>query len=365
MKKLAKAIAVSLSTFITANATTVVHLGEENKYFEFDVEEQGNTYTIKQAYVLKNAPLDEVILDIPGKKDGKQVVLASRSFFHFGIGGGAVPHRFPRTTLRFSRVDGIGAKLPDNCSNLFELAMSLEDIDFHNVDATHFVTNMSDMFWSCRNLKKVDFGDLNTSNVTNMSRLFCCCFGLREINYGNFVTNNVTNMCFMFAGCIRLPGEAVNNLNTQNVRNMRCMFRMTGLRHLNFGANFLTDNVTDMSGMFSENRNLLELDISGFNTQRVTNMSNMFENCGHITKLNLKHLNTSELRNIQGLFKGCKSLQELILPSQGFRQDIQGADNSMFAGCYNLAHNSEIKYQDNQAIDLGQMSVDNINRLHD
>ncbi|MBQ9335598.1 MAG: BspA family leucine-rich repeat surface protein [Alphaproteobacteria bacterium] len=359
MNKIAKAIAVSLSTFITANATTVVHLGEENEYYGFNVEEKGNTYLIKQAYVFDNAPSGRVVLDIPGQLDGKQIEFAPKCFKNFGAA------KLVATSLRFSRVNGVGARMPQDCGRFCECAISLRSVDFHNVDATANITDMSDMFYLSRNINKVDFGDLNTSNVTNMSGLFKCCHGLGEINYGNFATNNVTDMSFMFAGCCKLPREAMNNLNTQNVRNMRCMYRMAGFKTLNFGANFNTDNVTDMSGMFSANKELLEIDISRFHTDRVTDMSNMFEGCSRITALDLERCNTSELRNITGLIKNCSSLQDLRLPLQGFRQDIQGADNNIFEGCYSLSHNGKIKYQNGQVIDFGQMTADNINRLND
>ncbi len=49
MNKIAKAIAVSLSTFITVNATTVVHLGEKNKYYGFDLEKKRKHISDKES----------------------------------------------------------------------------------------------------------------------------------------------------------------------------------------------------------------------------------------------------------------------------------------------------------------------------
>ncbi len=326
------------------------------------MKKKGNTYLIKKAYVFNNAPSGRVILDIPGQLDGKQVELDCCSFESFGF---STEKTQLETILRFSHVNGVGAKLPRNCSYFAQKAFSLVSVDFHNVDPAPITTEMQYMFRSCKNLQNVDFGDLNTSNVSNMAGLFVGCISLSSIlTFGSFETGNVTDMSLMFAFTPRLQEINLSNFNTQAVTNMAHMFKFSGVRNLNFGANFRTDNVTNMSYMFAV-AVLLKLDISGFNTHRVADMSYMFRGCADISALDLHHIDTSALRNIHGLFENCASLQCLRLPSQGFRQDIQGADNSMFAGCYNLAQISEIKYHNGQVVDLGKMSVDNINRLHD
>ena len=74
---------------------------------------------------------------------------------------------------------------------------------------TENVTNMSNMFKSCKNLTTIP--QLDTSNVTNMSSMFTFCSNLTTIP--QLDTSNVTNMNNMFTGCLSLTTIDITHMN--------------------------------------------------------------------------------------------------------------------------------------------------------
>ena len=133
---------------------------------------------------------------------------------------------------------------------------------------------------------KVVFKDFDTSAVTNMSYMFYYCRNLTTLDLSNFNTSAVTNMSSMFTSC--------RNLTTIDL------------------SNFNTSAVTNMSSMFDLCSNLSTLDLSNFNTSSVTDMSYMFSNCGNLTTIDLSNFNTSAVTNMDSMFDGCSNLSTII-----------------------------------------------------
>jgi surface protein len=122
--------------------------------------------------------------------------------------------------------------------------------DFSNV------TNMSDLFDSCRNLTSIP--QLQTGNVTNMSYMFSFCDSLTSIP--QLDTSNVTNMYAIFYGCSSL--QTIPQLDTSNIKDMGCMFQnatnLISLPALN------TTKVTNISSYFGT-KNIEKLtDVGGW-----------------------------------------------------------------------------------------------------
>ena len=142
---------------------------------------------------------------------------------------------------------------------------------------TSSVTNMSNMFYNCRNLTTLDLSSFNTSAVTNMSSMFYDCRKLTTLDLSSFDTSAVADMSYMFYDC--------SNLTTLDL------------------SNFNTSAVTNMSSMFYYCRNLTTLDLSSFDTSVVTDMSNMFYNCSKLTTI----IGTHTLEEVQaGTIKALK-----------------------------------------------------------
>ena len=169
------------------------------------------------------------------------------------------------------------AVLPKSCNNLFRW-FNAESIDLSKADAS-IVTDMNDMFDSCKNLKSVDLGSLNTSNVTTMGEMFYNCQKLESVNFTGIKTENVTRMDNMFTGCKSLESLDVSDFDTSNVNTMFNMFwGCSGLKTLDIST-FDTRNVTNMTGMFYSCSSLESLDLSGFTVSSDTYTSSMFYNC--------------------------------------------------------------------------------------
>ena len=69
---------------------------------------------------------------------------------------------------------------------------------------TSAVTNMSYMFYDCRNLTTLDLSNFNTSAVTDMSSMFSICSNLSTMDLSSFNTSSVTDMSYMFSSCSKL-----------------------------------------------------------------------------------------------------------------------------------------------------------------
>ena len=89
---------------------------------------------------------------------------------------------------------------------------------------TSNVTDMNNMFGSCKSLTTLDLSKFDTSNVTNMNYMFSSCDSLTTLDLSKFDTSNVTNMNNMFYGCTSLTTLDVSGFNTGNVTNMFYMF---------------------------------------------------------------------------------------------------------------------------------------------
>ena len=151
--------------------------------------------------------------------------------------------------------------------------------------------------------------NLNTENVTNMGDMFNTCKGLENLDLSSFNTAKVTDMGYMFSGSNGLTSLDLSSFNTAKVENMSCMFSgCNGLASLDLSS-FNTAEVTNMSGMFGNCSALTSLDVSSFNTVKVTNMSAMFSDCSSLNKIYVSDdFTTGEVSSSVNMFKGCSNL---------------------------------------------------------
>ena len=196
------------------------------------------------------------------------------------------------------------------------------------------MTDTSEFFSGCSNLKSVDLRGFDTSRVKNMRSMFYACSSLSNLDLSHFNTSNVTNMTCMFMGCNSLSNLDLSCFNTTNVTDMRFMFNdCNDLSSLNISY-FNTSNVVDMRYMFRGCRSLKNLDLKNFNTSKVLHMEHMFDSCDGLTNLNLSHFNTSKVERIYGMFTNCSSLSSLDLSH--FDTSNIVVYSIMLCGCTNL-----------------------------
>ena len=234
---------------------------------------------------------------------------------------------------------------PTSCYEWFygcKYLTTIEGIDYLN---TENVTDMSNMFESCYELKTLDLSNFDTKNVTDMFSMFYRCFSLTILNLTSFDTKNVTNMASMFNYCEALTTLDVSNFDTQNVKDMANMFTgCSALKTLNL-SNFDTKNVTNMFSMFSNCYALTTLDISGFNTKNVWDMDIMFSNCFALKTLDLSSFDTKNVVRIRYMFESCSALTT-IYASEKFVTTAVGEDYGMFDGCIHLV--GAVPYDENK-----------------
>ena len=91
-------------------------------------------------------------------------------------------------------------------------------IDISEWDVSN-VTNMSHMFYVCKELKSVgDLSDWDVSNVTNMSSMFLTCVELESIgDISKWDVSNVTNMSYMFYMC-RSLNQNLSNWDVSKIK---------------------------------------------------------------------------------------------------------------------------------------------------
>ena len=153
-----------------------------------------------------------------------------------------------------------------DCSKLFsgyEKLKKIVGLQYFRTDQTE---NMSDMFFGCMQLKRLNLKKLDTGNVTNLSNMFYLCLHLQSLNLEKLHTDQVTDMSAMFAGCSELKELDLGIFDTSNVKNMdRMFFLCKSLEKLNISS-FDTGNVETMRKMFNGCESLGELDVNHFDT---------------------------------------------------------------------------------------------------
>jgi surface protein len=184
-----------------------------------------------------------------------------------------------------------------------------DTVDLTGLD-TSAVTNMYAMFQNTSNVKNLDITGWDTSNVIHMSDMFNQSYSLESIKgfgrYGDKTldTSKVTDMSEMFRLCTNLKDLDVTGMNTSNVTDMSFMFltcsSLSGVLNL---SHFDTSKVTSMADMFQATRSLDSVDLSSFNTQNVDTFAQMFNNSGAKT-LDLSSFTFNDNANINEMLNG-------------------------------------------------------------
>ncbi len=253
----------------------------------------------------------------------------------------------------------VSAKNVKSTQNWFRDCKNLKKVDFSEFD-TSKVTDMSHMFYFCLGLEQLDLNEWNVSNVTDMCGMFSYCSSLKQLNISKWDVRKVTDMRSLFYNCDGLTKLDLSKWNMNSVTTMSSMFQDSdnlaevklgkansgtlqnlssvfqsceNLKKISFGK-INTGNVTNMASMFYYCLSLENLNLSGFDTGNVTTMEEMFEWCEQLKTLNIKGFDTGKVTNMAGMFRYCKSLSSLDV--SGFDTGNVTTMRGMFAGCENL-----------------------------
>ncbi len=233
------------------------------------------------------------------------------------------------------------------CSLLGINVRTIENVIFEESFNTYTPTSLKDFFRDCTGLNEITgLKYLNTAEVTDMSFMFWNCRNLSSLDLTNFNTAKVENMSGMFHMCQKLSSLTLSeSFNTANVTDMSNMFSYCNmLEKLNL-SNFNTTKVEDMSYMFYMCQKLTELNLSNFKTEKVKNMKYMFSYCNMLEKLDLTNFNTAKATNMQEMFKGCSTLQTIYVSDNFVVTGITNEDykKDMFTGCKALPEYGDAK----------------------
>ena len=144
-------------------------------------------------------------------------------------------------------------------------------------------------------------------------------------------TSQVKYMQSMFSNCKNLTNINVTSLDTKNVISMVDMFyNCNKLQNIDV-SNFDTSNVTSMWAMFGNCNNLESIDVSNFDTRKVTKMGMMFLSCHKLKTLNLQNFDTSNIVDINSMFCWCSNLETINL--QGFNTSNVIEMEDLFSRC--------------------------------
>ena len=166
----------------------------------------------------------------------------------------------------------------------FENYSSLKKVDFTNIDLSE-LTSMENLFVNCPSLKEIDLSNKDASKVVSMKNAFKDLASLESLSLENLKTDSLEDMEGAFENCRTSNCFNVKGINTSKVANMaRAFYNCCSMGHTSNIldlTSFDTRNVTNMSSMF-ENCMVQEIDLSSFDVSRVTDMSNMFKNAQNV-----------------------------------------------------------------------------------
>ena len=181
-------------------------------------------------------------------------------------------------------------------------------------DDTKDITNMNNMFYSCKQLTTIPL--INTSNATTMASMFSGCSALTSVPLLN--TSKVTNMNYMFADCTNLT--SIPQLDVSNVTNMNYMFIRSRIESV---PSLDTSKVTTMSGMFKDCNFLRSAPM--LNTSNVTSMYHMFSGCNNLTTVpayDVSNVGGPGSAGFAGMFYECYKLKSISMTNIGADLDI-------------------------------------------
>ena len=169
--------------------------------------------------------------------------------------------------------------------------------------------DLSNLFYSCSNITKIDFSDFDFSNVETMEGLFNGCSSLTSIEFGNIKSENVKNMSWMFNDCISLKTLRLFNFDTSNVIDMRWMFHNCSSLEFLYLSNFNTSSLENMEAMFYGDIKLKYVSLFNFDTSKVTTFKRAFSKCESLESLYLRAFHTKNAIDMSYMFDGCKNLE--------------------------------------------------------
>ena len=155
-----------------------------------------------------------------------------------------------------------------------------------------------------------NFDNLDVSKVVNMSNAFYGCKGLTKLDVSKWDTSNVQNMHSLFLHCPGLTELAVSDWDTSSLTDAGLIFGDTGVTKMDL-RKWNTSGLTDMHGLFMDCAALTEVNVSNWDTSKVTMLAATFRNCKGLTELDLSGWDTANSLYFTQMFMNCENLKTI------------------------------------------------------
>ena len=167
-----------------------------------------------------------------------------------------------------------------------------------------------------------------------------CLIDIITLNYQRNLNNNKSEIDLviqgsgskqlLYSGFNPDPSQVLINGANQNSCKKTCPLQ----KDINNITLIFEKQLESCSNMFSNTKNLIEINFSKFDFSKVTTMSLMFNASSDLKIINFGDINTSLVNDMYGLFKGCYALSSINFSS--FNTSKVTTMSYMFYFCYKL-----------------------------
>lgn len=190
--------------------------------------------------------------------------------------------------------------------NLRYIIMSkiYKDVDLSNVAKIAFSNNND-------SVKYIDLRNIDLSGVTNFSALFSGCRSLEKIDgIENLITSSYTgSLGSVFTECRQLKELNISGWDVSNVTSLNGLFSYCiNLKEMDLRG-WDVSNVTDFVNCFTR-VNLKTLNISGWDLSSATSMQG-FLAYSSVDELYMNNINTSTITNMSNIFQGIAYIKKI------------------------------------------------------
>ncbi len=232
--------------------------------------------------------------------------------------------------------DATTVYLPDDCSDFFNSATKVANVDFSEFDAAK-ITTMSSMFAGNDALQSVKFGNnFHAGSLTNTSNMFNGCTvltSLSDLEKFNAEEGTLLDTSHMFEGCKAITSISFGDgFDTTNVTTMQSMFRGCEAATTINVSGLTPTVVADASYIFNDCKNVGSLDLRNWDFGSVTTLDKAFSGCERLATLNSDTWTLNNCRYMNYAFENCHSLNNdfhNITITESNLEQMEG----VFAGC--------------------------------
>ena len=228
-----------------------------------------------------------------------------------------------------TQIDGISGWDTQNVEDMHDIfagCSSLKSLDLSNWNKDgNKVKSVDNMFFGCKALTEINgITDWDLSNINNnlsgryglqiggLSQMFYDCQSLIKLDLSGWKTQNIQYMHYMFYKCIGLTEiKGISNWDISNVKNMVSMFEnCKSLINIGDLSDWNMESVIGIEALFCGCEALINIgDLSNWKFPNVKDMNNMFHDCYSLTYIGeLSNWDTSNIKNMKSMFSDCKKL---------------------------------------------------------